>query len=511
MKRHLPFLYAYVAVLGETLAAELPKGKDHEAVPPAAVAAARKAQEITDVVLREHIDPPARQQMVLAGIKAVHEAAGLPAPPGLGRRVSTLTTPEQFAAMIEELWPRKPADSTRDLGEAFTAGLLASVPGRAYLVSAKEQKVQEQLQGNRYVGIHIQLSYDNEQKRAVIQELVPGGPADRAGGKKGDRIEQIDGVETRGQKLGQIVDRLRGPLGTAVVVTVRQPKEREARTLRMTRETLFLPTVVALSKASSGDWNLRLGDVDAGDIAYLKVRNISASTPHELRKLAQQFDAEGLKGLVLDLRGLSSALLHPTVLLADSLLERGTIGRVRMADRVITHEATPDASFRGRPIAVLVDHGTASGAEWLAAALQDNHRATIVGTPTASFSPGVGRGRGMVDPHGTSDVTSTIPLGDGSWAISLNTGRLERGDGRPIVDPRGRREMMNPEGGDPSRATPREARGGVKPDHVVANAKPGPVPRDGGAFGAEAPPTDPNNDPPLDRAVQVLRESLKKT
>ena len=64
--------------------------------------AAGRVQEITDVVLQNHIDPPARQQMVLSGIRALHEAAGLPAHPGLGRRVSTLTTPEQFASLIEE-------------------------------------------------------------------------------------------------------------------------------------------------------------------------------------------------------------------------------------------------------------------------------------------------------------------------------------------------------------------------------------------------------------------------
>ena len=264
--------------------------------------------------------------------------------------------------------------------------------------------MQEQLQGNRYVGIHIQLSYDEKQKQAVIQELVPGGPADRAGGKKGDRIEQIDGADTQGMKLEQVVDRLRGPVGTELTVTVRQPKEKEARTLKMTRETLFLPTVVGLRKQSSGDWDLKVGGPDG--VAYLRIKDITASTPHELRKLAQQFDAEGLKALILDLRDLSNASLHPTVLLADSLLERGTIGRVRTADRVTTHEATPDALFRGRPIAVLVDRGTVCGAEWLAAALQDNHRATDRGDPDRQPlpRPGTLASHGQDDRHGGRDL-----------------------------------------------------------------------------------------------------------
>ena len=269
-----------------------------------------------------------------------------PAHPGLGRRVSTLTTPEQFAALIAEALARasRPRRSRpRGWRKRSSAACSRASPGDAHLIAAKELKVQEQLQGNRYVGIHIQLSYDEKEKRAVIQELVPGGPADRAGGTKGDRIEQIDGVDTQGMKLAEIVDRLRGPVGTELVVTVRQPKEKEARTLKMTRETLFLPTVVGLRKQSSGDWDLRVGGPDG--VAYLKIQDIAASTPHELRKLAQQFDAEGLKALILDLRGLSNASLHPTVLLADSLLERGTIGRVRTADRV--DDPRGDA---GRPV-----------------------------------------------------------------------------------------------------------------------------------------------------------------
>ena len=117
--------------------------------------------------------------------------------------------------------------------------------------------------------------------------------------------------------------------------------------------------------------------------------------------------------------------------------------------------------------------------------------------------------------HATADVTSTLPLGDGAWSISLTTGRLERGDGRPIVDPRSRSEAVNLGNKEAWQAYYKEAKGGVKPDHLVGDGNPGsgrrPFPRDGGAFGGSAPPTDPLNDPSLDRAVQVLRESLKKS
>src|SRR5258708_24764739 len=92
---------------GSWLASDPPQNRPHP--PPATAALGRRVQEITDAVMQNHIDPPARQQMILAGIKALYHAAGLPVPSGLSLRISKLTTPEQFAALLAELWPAEPA------------------------------------------------------------------------------------------------------------------------------------------------------------------------------------------------------------------------------------------------------------------------------------------------------------------------------------------------------------------------------------------------------------------
>ena len=201
---------------------------------------ARHVQEITDAVLENHIDPPARQQMILAGIKALYRAAGRPDPMGLGRRVSAVATPEQLAALLKEMWPQttaRPVD-VGDLEEVLFEGLLAAVPGQAYLMSAKESKVAESMAGNRYVGIHVALSTDDKEKRPTMHEVFPGGPADRAGVKKGDLLEEVDGVDTKGMKLSDVVERLRGDEGTDVMIKVRQPKETKSRTMKLTRGQL---------------------------------------------------------------------------------------------------------------------------------------------------------------------------------------------------------------------------------------------------------------------------------
>jgi carboxyl-terminal processing protease len=472
---------------------------------------ARRVQEITEVVLEQHIDPPARQQMILSGIKALYRSAGRPAPAGLGGRVSALATPDQFAALLADAWPKatdKPV-AAKALEAALLDGLLAVVPGGAELMSAKDRKVSEQIEGNRYVGIHIALSMDRKAKLTNLFEVFPGGPADRAGCKKGDLLEEIDGVSTRGMPLRDVVEKLRGEEGTDVTIKVRQPDETKSRTMTMTRGQLPRTTIQGVRKRPDGDWDTRL-EGPAEGIGYLKITEISASTPHELRKRAQQLEMQGIRTLILDLRGANhSNAVHPAVMLADCLLERGAIGRVRTARGDTVYQADSDALFRGWPITVLVDANTSGTAEWLAAALQDNHRATIVGSPTAGAM--IAReafGRMAYQ----SGVRSRVAVGDGSWSIELTTGYLERGDGRPL-SPRDDTpaDLALQQGTDPQ-----EVKTGVKPDHLVPQR---PVVADQPRARVQGPAYPPvqekpaappsSDDPSMEKAIQELRRSLK--
>jgi carboxyl-terminal processing protease len=485
---------------------------------------ARRVHEVADVVLEHHIDPPARQQMILSGIKSLYRSAGLPVPPGLSRRVSAIATPEQLAAFLKEVWPGTTAEprSAGQLERTVLEGLLAPVPGGAELLTAKERNAAEQLAGNRYVGILVSLSTDDKEKRPNFHGVMEGGPAKRAGVKQGDVLEEVEGVDTRGVPLRDVVERLRGDEGTEVTIKVRTPKEPASRTLRITRERLsgrlLTPTVMGIGQGPAGDGKVRLDGPDP--IGYLRISVITASTPHELRRRAQQMESDGLRALVLDLRGLGGreSAVHPAVLVADSLLERGAIGRVRTVRGETPYQADSDALFRGWPIAVLVDQGTAGTAEWLAAALQDNHRAVVVGSPTA----GAHRmepinGLGMVySREGTFEyeatVRTTIPAGDGRWSVAMVTGYLERGDGRPLAD-------LN--GTAPDASASREPpRGGVRPDHAIPFARRRPdaigglIPlRRGPVPNAEAPnkPAEKHGtatDPVIAAARQVLHEAL---
>jgi carboxyl-terminal processing protease len=486
---------------------------------------AKRVQEITDAVLEHHIDPPVRQQMILSGIKALYQAAGVSVPTDLSRRVSALATPEQIAAFIADAWPKTTAKpvAAKELQETLMNGLLDSVSGGARLVSAKDRKVEEQLEGNRYVGIHVALSMNESEKRPTIFDVFEGGPADRAGVKKHDLLEAVDGVDTKGMTLREVIDRTRGDEGTDVVIQVRQPKEPRSRTMKITRGQLPHPTVTGIRKQPSGDWKVRFDGPDP--IGYLKIIEIAASTPHELRKMAQQLESQGARALVLDLRGhIGGNSVHPAVLLADYLLDRGAIGRVRSSRGETTYQADPDALLRGWPIAVLVDLSTSGTAEWLAAALQDNHRAVVVGTPTS----GAMRSRsasGLVAPSATG-IRSRVSVGDGSWSIELLTGHLERGDGRRLSGP-----AEVPIGDLPSIAMgprkPGKIETGVTPDLAVGpnrgegkgNSRTRTLEptRDPGAASspsmvkATQRPNEAVADESMVKAIEWLKESLKKT
>ena len=472
----------------------------------------KRVQEITEVVLEHHIDPPARQQMILSGIKALYQAAGLPAPAGLGRRVSAVATPEQLAAILADAWPKTTEEpvAAQKLEDALLQGLLAAVPGDAELMTAKESKVAEQIAGNRYVGLHVAVRMDNQEHRPMISPLAEGGPAARAGVKQDEVLEAIDGVDTKGMEMREVIDRIRGEEGTDVTIKVR--KGSQSRTLKITRGRHPHATIEGIRKHESGDWHTRLEVPDP--IGYLKITEIAPSTPHELRKLARQMESTGIRALVLDFRGQqfsdgSATRVHSAVLLADSLLERGPIGRVRTARGATTYQADPDALFRGWPIAVLIGHNTSDTAEWIAAALQDNHRAIIVGSPTQGSrrvrSPG-GSSREFPNPRlDGAVVKSTVPVGNGRWSISLVTGSLERGDGRPLAD-RGSTRLDD----FPSHKRPM---GGVQPDRLLSPFR-GPIQQSlkpaekAEASGRPAKKADASADPTLDAAVKILHQAL---
>ena len=466
----------WAAPFGVILAVSAPAGAGGDE--PRTVAA--RAMAITEAALEHHVDPPTRQEMVLAGLRALYAEAGTPAPDHLARRVSGAATPDRLATLVAELWPdEEPSGASRDaLGEAFIAGVLGAIPGNGYLMTDSERDAHEQFAGNRYVGLHIALTHDEDEGLPRLHDVFEGGPADRAGLEAGDLIERIDGEPMRGVALRDAVERLRGAEGSLVSLVVRQRGGDDPRELEVRREAMPRDSVTGAEKGPA-----RPADLPP-EIAYLKVEDLTGSTLHELRKHEARLRAGDQEALVLDLRGTRGTDPHYAVLVADGLLDEGPIGRERTAGGVRVYRSDPDCLFRDWPMAALIDSRTSGSAAWLAAALNDRDRAMLVGTPTGL----------------NNTVDRPVPLPDGEGWLLLRTGLLERIGGMPMRS-RGPWPGGTPPGMNPQRSRRGSsswiARGilvaqGIRPDHFVRE-----------------PSGSADSDPALAEAVEVLLEHLK--
>jgi carboxyl-terminal processing protease len=379
-----------------------------EPVPPAQRSAAQ-LWALTEIILEQHVAPPTRQELLLGSLLGLFQASKSASPADLARTVSGVTTQNEFSDLLSSCWPDKEKGlSAKEVQRALLQGMIARVPGGVRWVPAEQLKVEKQIQANRYVGIGIQLRLHAAEAYPQIITPFRRGPAHQAGAKPGDLMVEIDGVDTHKVNLSKVVDMLRGQAGTKVTVVVRQPGSKETRTLKMTRGEVPFASLAGFRRARQRDWTYRIGD---SRVAYVAVRAIRASTLHEMRQLEHDLRREEARALILDLRFCQGGLISHSALVADALLDGGTLWTVQeRGGRSKEIKADRDCLFRGWPMAVLIHPRTAPSAGWLAAALQDNERAVVIGQ----------------DLRGHVFVRELISLPGDAGAVELPTAYLER-------------------------------------------------------------------------------------
>ena len=385
-----------------------------EQIPDAAI---DRLLNLIDLVLEKHIAPPTRQEMLLCASRILLQEAKLEATAELSRRASSVSSRTECAEFVGSILQQAVAAglSTDTVQRALDLGVLRVVPGEMALLPAKELKVQQQLQANQYVGIGIALM---QLDGAFTMNLVPKGPADKAGAKTGDQIESVDGKPTKGLQITDVIDLLRGQEGTEVMLVLKRGNQ--TLPLKIMRGVVPRETVHRRNRTdehSPGDYQ----PDSSLPIAYVRIAEIGGSTVHELRQIEQKLRAAGMKALILDLQNVNSSDTHYAAMLADGLLAGGMIGRIREGPQVKEVSADRDCLFQDWPLAVLVSEYTAGTAEWVAAALQDNRRATVVGSPTS----------------GEAYVRAPFPIPGTDETLIVPTGTLERPSGKSLARPIG--------------------------------------------------------------------------
>lgn len=297
----------------------------------------------------------------------------------------------------------------RELIEAAIDGMLTSLdPHSGYLPPEAFEAMQVQTRGS-FGGLGIEVTM--EEGLVLVVSPLDGTPAFEAGVEAGDYITHLDGEPVLGLDLSEAVERMRGPIGSEIILTVLRG-ETEPFDITVVRDVIRLSSVRSRAE---------------GDVGYIRIASFNEQTTPGVERAIDSLQREigdTLAGYVIDLRNNPGGLLDEAVTVSDVFLERGEIvsTRSRIEGRAQRFNADPGDLAEGLPIVVLINGGSASASEIVAGALQDHRRAVVLGEPS----------------FGKGSVQTIMPL-PGNGAMRLTTARYYTPSGRSIqamgIDP----------------------------------------------------------------------------
>jgi len=285
-------------------------------------------------------------------------------------------------------------------------GILAGLdPHSSFLGPEAFREIRIDTEGE-FGGVGIEVTF--EDNKLLVIAPIEDTPADLAGIKAGDIIIEIDGASVRSDSLSQSVDRMRGEIGSKITLTVVREGENKPLEIEIIRDVIQLTSV-------------RTKDLQEPGFAYMRISSFQGGTAESLRNKIEKYIQENgeIQGFILDLRNNPGGVLVGAVDVSDLFLSSGVIVQThgRLEDSESSYSANSTDLINGAPMVVLVNGGSASASEIVAGALQDHHRAIIIGTQT----------------FGKGSVQTISPVGDGS-ALKITTARYYTPDGRSIQE-----------------------------------------------------------------------------
>lgn len=291
----------------------------------------------------------------------------------------------------------------KTLLENAIRGMLSGLDPHSTFLDAESFDDLQVSTSGEFGGLGLEVGLENGFVKVISP--IDGTPAEKAGIESGDLIIKLDGKPVKGMSLNDAVNLMRGKKGSDIELTIVRESLNQPFDITLTRDTIKVVSVR----------NKMLED----GYGYIRIAQFQSKTGTEFRASLNELQSEQgpLKGLVVDLRNNPGGILQASVDVADALLESGLIVYTegRLNDAHSEFSAKPDDISEGAPVVVLINGGSASASEIVAGALQDHHRAVIMGT----------------DSFGKGSVQTVVPLSE-QHAIKLTTARYYTPGGRSI-------------------------------------------------------------------------------
>ena len=301
----------------------------------------------------------------------------------------------------------------RKLIESAIRGMLADLDPYSDFISPEELAKFNEAVDQEFGGVGIQVKFLDQVRGIEVSVPLPGGPAAKAGILPGDRIVEVGGKKVadfeKNREMDSAIEILRGKAGEVVNVGYTRGDSPNVTRIDLTREIIHLDTVLGETYRPDGTWDFMLDP--AKKIGYIRLTHFTAHSGEEMKKALKALKADGMKGLVIDVRFNPGGYLQTAVEIADLFLEEGIIVSTEGRNsRPVTRTAKKAGTYMGFPIAVLSNRFSASASEILAAALQDHDRAKVVGERS----------------WGKGSVQNTLDVEDGKSKLKLTTASYYR-------------------------------------------------------------------------------------
>jgi carboxyl-terminal processing protease len=321
------------------------------------------------------------------------------------RRVSSRSDAADLVVYTARLAQQELGLNPTTLIGEYCCGAISSLDRYStYLSGGQLDDVYNQIEGN-FVGLGIELKA--EDASLLIVKVIPAGPANKAGIVAGDRITAVDHVSTESVTTERAAEMLKGEQGSSVVVTL-VDQAGAVRTVDVRRERVEVPCVE----------QVEIIDREGG-VGYFRLTSFQKTTSRDVDAALWQLQRQGMRSLIIDLRGNPGGLLTASVEVSDKFLLDGTIvsTRGRSTREDFDYKAHRAGTWHV-PLVILIDHDTASASEILAAAIRDHGRGTVIGERS----------------YGKGSVQGIFPLSTARAGVRLTTAKFYAPSGRAISD-----------------------------------------------------------------------------